>query len=117
MSGKIESKLHSLGFELMNRPGSKVGTVDGMNRFAAFFGTSAYVLAIVWKLLFENFLLDDAEYVHLLWGCMLLKQYSGDRVLSAVAGVNEKTFRKWERKIIDAMSWLEGDVVSLNFAQ
>ena len=117
MSGKIESKLHSLGFELMNRPGSKVGTIDAMNCFVAFFGTSANVLAIVWKLLFENFLLDDAKYVHLLWGCMLLKQYSGDRVLSAVAGVNEKTFRKWAWKIIDGISWLEGDVVSHNFSQ
>ena len=101
----------------MNCPGSKVGTVEAMNRFAAFFGTNANVFVIVWKLLFKNFLLDGAEYVHLLWGCMLLKQYSGDRVLSAVAGVNKMTLRKWAWKIIDETSCLGGDVVCLNFVQ
>ena len=117
MSGKIESKLYSIGFELVNCPDSKVGTIDAMNCFAECFGAIAYVLTIVWKFLFKNSLLDDTEYVHILWGCMPLKQYSGNRVLSAVAGVNEKTFRKWAWNIVDEISWLEGNVVSLSFAQ
>ena len=44
---------------------------------------------------------------------MLLKQYSGDRNVASSAGTDEKTFRKWAWHIIDAVSWLEGEVVSL----
>ena len=46
---------------------------------------------------------------------MLLKQYTGDRNLASAAGVDEKTFRKWSWTIIEAVSWLESEVVNIIF--
>ena len=112
MSSIVESTLQSIGFEIMNRSGSKPGSSDATQRFLSFFGASPLTLAVIWRLLFKNLLLDGAEYQHLLWGYMLLKQYSGDRNLASSAGADEKTFRKWAWHIIDAVSWLEGEVVS-----
>lgn len=55
------------------------------------------------------------ELVHLLWGLYLLKVYgTGDTSSSNVGGVDDKTWRKWTELFVDAISYLEYDVVSLS---
>ena len=43
---------------------------------------------------------------------MLMKQYTGDRVLAGIADVDKATFRKWSWIVIDGIAWLEADIVS-----
>ena len=81
--------------------------------FSSFFGATAQVILIVWGLLSTNDLICGGSLEHLLWACMLMKQYMGDRVSSKLAGADVKTFRKWSWHMISAMSWLEAEVVSV----
>ena len=115
MSNIIESELHKKGFEIMGMKNVKVGRCEAYESFSLYFGVTAQVLEVVWKLLVENDALEGAVFENLLWACMLMKQYTGDRCLSKAAGVDRKTFRKWAWTMISAMSWLEGDVVSCGF--
>ena len=49
----------------------------------------------------------------MLWGLMFLKIYASEGVLATLAGgVDEKTFRKWAWRFVDAIADLEDDVVS-----
>ena len=54
-----------------------------------------------------------AKPVHLLWALMLIKIYATEDVLSGIAGVTEKTYRKWAWKFIKAVSDLSYTLVSL----
>lgn len=91
----------------------KVERFKAYEKFLSYFGVIAQVLAVVWKLLIKNNALKGSVFEHLLWVCMLIKQYTGDRSLSKAAGVDRKTFQKWAWKMISTISWLEGDVVSV----
>lgn len=50
---------------------------------------------------------------HLLWGLLFLTTYDTEENLAQrVGNVDEKTFRKWSRLFVDAISYLECEVVS-----
>ena len=111
-SSVTEARIYEVGCKIIKQDSKKV-TVKTYETFSSFFGVNAMVLAVVWNLLIENDLLNrGALHEHLLWGCMLMKQYTGDRVLSKIVDVDPKTFRKWAWHIIYAISWLESEIVS-----
>ena len=65
-------------------------------KFKAHFGASPEICCDIWQMI--NPCEEMNSYtrpMHLLWGCMLMKVYATEEVLSAIAGVTEKTFRKW----------------------
>ena len=82
-------------------------------RFRAFFGAMPAVCADMWQMMnpFEE-MSKYARPVHLLWGLMLMKVYATEEVLAGIAGVSEKTFRKWSWKFIKGMSALSYNLVS-----
>jgi len=56
----------------------------------------------------------EGNIEHLLWALMFLKSYGKEKVMSALAGgVDPQTFRKWVWIFIEAISYLEDEVVSL----
>ena len=96
----------------MNKSKAKVGTVSAHESFLSYFGVTAQVLSIVWDCFDKDTLPNGAKEDHLLWGCMLMKQYTGDRDLAASAGVDKQTFVKWAWIMIDEVLWLEADFVT-----
>ena len=75
-------------------------------RFTSLFGTSPNICAYVWGGL-GNMLPIGGEPQHLLWGLLLIKVYATEQVLSIIAGVDRKTYRKWAWKFISAVSELK----------
>lgn len=84
-------------------------------RFRSFFGISAVVCTVVWKMLLEDDLLpEDAVASYLLWALMFLKTYNTESVLAGIAGgVDEQTYQKWTWIFIDCIVALEVKVVSV----
>ena len=84
-------------------------------RFKATFGVSTTVCAKVWGLVDPKNTMDNKPSPsHLLMALMFLKLYCSENVHSTIAGVDEKTFRKWAWLFVEAISYLEPEVVSKN---
>lgn len=84
-----------------------------MRKFKAHFGATPAICADIWQMINPRELISTyAKPIHLLWGLMLIKVYATEEVLSGIAGVTEKTFRKWAWKFIDATSDLSFVLVS-----
>jgi hypothetical protein len=79
-------------------------------KFRATFGTSPAICSLLWGMLLPG-TTRGAKPVHLLWGLMLLKLYNSESAHCNIAGVDEKTFRKWSWFFIDAIAELSDDVV------
>jgi hypothetical protein len=80
----------------------------------AFFGTTPVVAADIWNRLDPRTnILPGSHPRHLLYGFLLLKVYSTEKVHGKIVGVDEKTFRQWSWVFVDAISGLLGEVVSL----
>ena len=80
-------------------------------KFRAGFGVSPKVCSIVWREIDEDY--HKLEREHLLWALHFLKVYSTENVLTSVFSVDEKTYRNIIFKVIDSISILTEDVVSL----
>ena len=93
-------------------------TATGARLFKEFFGTSLFVIEILWEMLVEdNLLPENGEPRHLLWTLFFLKTYPkqalGCSVVGASAGaVDPKTMKKWVWDFIDSIGELVDDVVS-----
>lgn len=100
--------------QMWNRSPSNVLSDKREDRlFRGFFGIAVKVATILWRALDETGCLpDEIKIVHMLWGLMLLKTYSTENVLCAIAGVDAKTFRKWAWAFVNSVSVLEETVVS-----
>ena len=84
--------------------------------FRGIFGTSPQIVSILWNMLDPNITMDylqDISPKHLLWTCMFMKSYCTETYLACFLGVTEKTLRKWVWIFIEAISFLEPDVVSV----
>ena len=58
---------------------------------------------------------NGVQLMHLLWGLYFLKVYDTEENNShAVGNVDEKTFREWSFLFVDAISYLECEVVSFD---
>jgi hypothetical protein len=85
-------------------------------RFLATFGVAPVVCLTIWNLLIETGNLPPSSFeYHLLWGLMFLKLYCAESIHAALAGCDEKTFRKWSWAFVDAISFLKERVVSESF--
>lgn len=83
------------------------GTITGgetfaarYERFPAFFGVKLAVAMAVWRFFIRNGMLLNKENrgfspKHLLWTCLFLFKYEGEKFLSALCGTTRKTYRKW----------------------
>jgi len=82
-------------------------------RFHATFGTTPAICAMLWEKLDPACTMPKGSLpVHLLWALMFMKLYCSEAVHSSMAGVDEKTFRKWTWILVDGISYLEAEVVS-----
>ena len=81
-------------------------------QFISFFGVSATVCEKAWRMILSN-CPEGFLPKHLLFGLLLLKTYGTETVCCSVAGVSEKSFRKWSWICIEALSSL--NVVSSSF--
>ena len=88
--------------EMMQRA-PESSSVVANRRFRGFFGVSPSIYAATWSKL-RSFIPRGAAPAHLLWALMFLKNYSTEHVNSALAGVDEKTFRKWSWRFIKLIS-------------
>ena len=81
-------------------------------KFKQFFGTSPRICAYLWDNISQS-LPSRCHYFHLLWGLLFLTVYSKETVLCKIVGrVDEKTFRKWNWLVVQAISNLKPSVVS-----
>jgi hypothetical protein len=103
----------ALGLLLVGREGGSQKTRN--RRFRSFFGTSGLVCHKAWELLQASGSLDEypgLTWDHFLWSLSFLKCYSTEAQLSALYGIDEKTYRKWVWLCVELISLL--DVVSSN---
>jgi hypothetical protein len=80
----------------------------------SFIGTSYNVCSELWNLINPSMKteLQGAHPKHLFWTLLFLKCYCIEPVLiRVVGGVDPKTYRKWVRLFIPAISGLKADVV------
>ena len=110
---------HLGGKEILNDEyqGEFCGTF--VRRWMQHFAASPTVCAIIWnKLEPYKTMPRGAHPRHLLWALYFLKGYPKEGearslVSTATMKVCEKTWRKWTTLFVDAISYLESEVVSL----
>ncbi len=83
-------------------------------RFNSCFGVNPIIVSVVWSMLIDNELCSPSspKPVHLLWALLFLKLYDSTPKLAALAGCDEKTFRKWSWFYVGAIASLDRLVVS-----
>ena len=91
--------------QLMLAKARSSSSLSEERRFHALFGVSPFLCSILWKRLGEK-KSNSNEPVHLLWSLMFLKVYASEDVLSALAGVTRKTYRKWVWDYVEKLSFL-----------
>ena len=104
------------GTRLIKRRSASQGwRIDGnttFRRFKAHFGATPSICAEIWEMLNPNELIcPKARLEHLLWGLMLIKIYATEEVLAGIAGVTEKTYRKWAWTFIENVAGLSHSLV------
>ena len=83
-------------------------------RWNSSFGTSPAIAAQLWEWIDpDNSMPRGVRHCHLLWALYFLKTYPTEEPGSgSVGGYNEKTWRKWVKLFVTAISYLECRVVS-----
>ena len=82
-------------------------------RFNACYGVNSIIVSVVWSMLIDNqFCSPSPNPVHILWALLFLKLYDTTPKLAALAGCDEKTFRKWSWFYVGAIASLHHLVVS-----
>lgn len=96
--------------------GSGKGTVFN-RRWMSAFGAYPDVCCILWNEVKPHSTMPNGvEPKHLLWGLIFLNIYdTEENIALRVGDVDEKTFRKWSHLFVDAISYLECEVVSSYF--
>jgi len=87
-------------------------TIDGDGRtFIAFFGVTPLQVHQLWQLIVDagGRRWNDEKWspCHLMWALLLLRTYNREEILAAMAGVDEKTYRKWAWILIERLSKIE----------
>ena len=105
MANKLPEVIHfeRIGAQFMRRDPQ---LFSNERRFRAFFGVAPQVCAKLWSSCSVN-LPSSTKPTHLLWALNFLKVYSTIEVLAAIAGVDEKTLRKWVWCIVEELSELK----------
>jgi len=76
-----------------------------LRRFQAMFSVPRPIVAHIWEMTTDR--LERTHLKHLLWAMMFLKIYASKATHAALAGVDEKMFRKWSWCWIDKISNLK----------
>jgi len=106
-----DSTFYEAGKRLMKRRGF---SRESIRKFKSHFGATPSICADIWQMLNpREHISAYAKPVHLLWGLMLIKIYATEEVLSGIAGVTEKTYRKWAWIFVKATAELSYVLVSL----
>ena len=88
-------------------------TTVNQRRWSANFGVSPETCRFLWNLISEEGgLPKGTQFFHLLWCALFLKTYMTEQTLSAMIGVDEKTYRKWVRAVLPALANLKDRFVS-----
>ncbi len=87
----------------MLRRAPSIRSLVFLRRFKALFGSTPQLCSLLWSLLADLHPLGGFPR-HLLWALMFLKLYSTEHVHSTLAGVDEKSFRKWCWRYVSALS-------------
>ena len=90
---RLEQHILDVGLQMLNRQSAETTSATGLRRFKAMLGVSHTLAGLLWIAAFDE--TYGTEPKHLLWSLMFLKLYSSENVLASIAGVDEKTFRKW----------------------
>lgn len=79
-----------------------LSSLVGLRKFKEFFGVSPQVCSIAWGYI-EN---QDPSIKskHLLWTLFFLKRYNTEHVNASVVNADEKTFRLYSWKVIEALA-------------
>ena len=85
-------------------------------KFSAYFGATPLVCSYIWRgLYYRNYIPKGGYAIHLLWALMFLKLYGHECTMAPIAGVTEKTFRKYCWSFVKQISKLKPFIVSINF--
>ena len=103
------SDVFKIGREIMGRESTQATMTEDC-RFQELFGCGPGVALKVWNLIFEVF--PDESIIHMMWALMFLKMYGKESAMSSMAGVDEKTYRKWVWIFVFKIADLEALVVS-----
>ncbi len=100
------SNFRIIGEEILGR------RVHGGGRsFVAFFGISPLKCHLLWQHMMEEERErrsdDKLSPRYLMWALLLLRTYNREEVLATMAGVDEKTFRKWAWKLVERLAQLQ----------
>ena len=106
----LEDEITLRASAILRRAASREATTTNMRRFTSMLGASPKVVALLWMIAGET--TNASKLEHLLWALMFLKVYASEAVHAALAGVDEKTFRKWSWFWVKVISEL--DIVCLN---
>jgi len=88
---ELELDIHrAAGSMLRRQTGSRQPICE--RRFRSLFGVSPNLVPLLWAEREDR--PDETVPTHLLWALMFLKVYATESVHAAIAGVDEKTFRK-----------------------
>ena len=110
------AEFEALGLDML-RCKKRGSTKSRSRRFKAFFGAEPDVVCTIWSMLHQSRWLRYAgvrgpKPVHLLWALLFLRRYGTEEIMADVAGVCEKTFRKWAWFYAEGMAKLDLIVVS-----
>ena len=104
----------SLGREIISHPGRR-NRLGELRAFRSHFGTVPVRCCLIWNMLRAcdeaRAILNGALPKHLLWALMFLKLYGTEATLCGKAKCDEKTFRKWSWKFVQAIALLLHRVV------
>ena len=96
---------HNLGMSLLHRS-TVSASLTTKRRFRAYYGVTHTVSYKLWLNLRAQ-IPENCKPCHLLWTLNFLKTYDTEMVRSALFRVDEKTMRKWQWIVIDAISNLK----------
>ena len=92
--------------------------VRGNSRsYVAFFGVRPLKVHQLWLLIVDgNGERSTKNFApkHLMWALLLLRSYSREEILATLAGVSEKTFRKWAWMMVEEIAKIESLVSIAN---
>ena len=83
-------------------------------RWRALFGATPYVCAKVWILIDtpnNKRLPSNAQRKHLMWALLFLREYEVEESHACLTGVDEDTFRKWQKIFVEELTFLECRII------
>lgn len=111
-----EKEFLELGLRLARKTPSR-GTALSvkLDRFSAHYGVVPLIACILWDLLFDwTRPLRNCMPHHLLWALHFLVTYDSECVIASRFEVDEKTYRKWLWFMLEGITSLTPQLVSLN---